>query len=268
MKKIFTLLTALILVGAVHAQSYRVMNIHKNGEISQTVKLSDIDSMTVTSVGEDIPDTPVIPEDPHEYVDLGLPSGTLWATCNIGAEYPTDGGNYFAWGETATKHLFSCDNYKWCEGSMYTLTKYNTSSSHGSVVDDKKRLEAEDDAATVLWGPNWCMPTSTQIAELMNKNHTTFTWTTMSTPRGGSMNGYKIVSKYNDNFIFLPAVGYRDDGETTNEWGAYGYYWSSDLSSEGPNTGYSLFFKRYKFEWTGATRAVGHSIRPVRVLSK
>ncbi|MBR6016482.1 MAG: hypothetical protein IK067_05060, partial [Prevotella sp.] len=97
----------------------------------------------------------------HEYVDLGLPSGTLWATCNVGAETPEDYGLYFAWGETvgytgdtSDGRLFDWANYKWCDGSNTTLTKYCNNSEKGKdgFTDDKTVLDPEDDAATANWG--------------------------------------------------------------------------------------------------------------------
>ena len=92
----------------------------------------------------------------HEFVDLGLPSGTLWATCNVGANAPEEYGDYFAWGETAPKETHSWNTYKWCNGSSTTMTKYCTNSSFGynGFVDNKRVLDPEDDAAYVNWGPS------------------------------------------------------------------------------------------------------------------
>ena len=98
------------------------------------------------------------PQDEHEWVDLGLTSGTLWATCNVGATAPEDYGDYFAWGETEPKEDYSWSTYKWCNGSYKTQTKYCTNSKYGTV-DDKTELEPEDDAAFVNWGSTWRMPT-------------------------------------------------------------------------------------------------------------
>ncbi|MCQ2319676.1 MAG: hypothetical protein MJZ90_12290 [Bacteroidales bacterium] len=103
----------------------------------------------------------------HEYVDLGLPSGLLWATCNVGADSPEDYGDYFAWGETETKSDYDWDTYKWCNGSYNTLTKYNTKSSYGTV-DNKTTLELSDDAARANWGGSWRMPTEAEFQELIN----------------------------------------------------------------------------------------------------
>ena len=90
----------------------------------------------------------------HEYVDLGLPSGTLWATCNVGASKPEEYGDYYAWGETEPKEVYDWSTYRWCNGGRTSLTKYNTKSSYG-IVDNKTELELEDDAAYVNWGPSW-----------------------------------------------------------------------------------------------------------------
>ena len=106
--------------------------------------------------------------DDHEWVDLGLPSGTLWATCNVGADRPGDFGDYFAWGETTPKQSYSWENYKWCYGYSSTLIKYCTNSSFGynGFVDNKNELDPEDDAAYANWGPSWRMPTYDQTARL------------------------------------------------------------------------------------------------------
>lgn len=93
----------------------------------------------------------------HEYVDLGLPSGTLWATCNVGAENPEDAGDYFAWGETEPKDTYLWSNYKY--GKYSVMLKYND-------TDSLTSLEESDDVAYQKWGSDWCMPTQTQFQEL------------------------------------------------------------------------------------------------------
>ena len=125
-------------------------------------KASEVQSVGVYGYGEepepDIDDT----LDGHAYVDLGLPSGTLWATCNVGASSPEEYGDYFAWGETEPKNDYNWSTYKYCKGSSTTMTKYCTSSSYGTV-DNKTELEPSDDAATVNWGSNWQMPSLEQL---------------------------------------------------------------------------------------------------------
>ena len=198
----------------------------------------------------------------HDYIDLGLPSGTLWATCNIGADNPEDYGDYFSWGETtgynSGKTNFEWSTYKWCNGSYDTQTKYNTSSSYGTV-DNKTELDLEDDAAYVNWGSNWRMPSKAQFDELINGSYTTTEWTTQN-----GVNGLKITSKTNGNSIFLPAAGYRND-TSLNDAGSYGYYWSHTLYSSYPYRACSLYFNSSYFDTYRSNRCGGLSVRPVRV---
>ena len=135
-------------------------------------------------------------------VDLGLPSGTLWADRNIGADSPEDCGDYFAWGETEPKTTYNWSTYKWCKGRYGTLTKYCADLASGTV-DNKMTLEPEDDAATANWGEAWCMPTPEQINELYDE-----CTLTMITQNG--VNGYKMTGP-NGNSIFIPATGIRSN---------------------------------------------------------
>lgn len=191
--------------------------------------------------------------DGHEYVDLGLPSGTLWATCNIGASKPEECGDYFAWGETTAKSDYNWDTYKWCNGSSNTMTKYCTNSGYG-LVDNKRELDPEDDAATANWGNNWCMPTYDQAVELLNSSYTTTEWNNF---------GLLIKSKFNGNTLFLPATGYFYNKWKTNE-GSCGEYWCRSIpSSKVGYTAYELFFNNENYSIGGGSRYYGHSIRPV-----
>ena len=203
--------------------------------------------------------TPNPQPDGHEYVDLGLPSGTLWATCNVGASSPEEYGDYFAWGETTTKSAYSWNTYKYCKGSYDTLTKYCTSSDYGTV-DNKDVLEPSDDAATANWGSSWQMPSSEQRAELLNSSYTTTTWTTMN-----GVKGRKITSKSNGNSIFLPAAGWRS-GTSLYDAGRYGYYWSRSLDTSYSNYAYKLSFDSSTICLNDDDfRCCGQSVRPVRV---
>ena len=193
----------------------------------------------------------------HEYVDLGLPSGTLWATCNVGASSPEDYGDYFAWGETEPKEDCSWSTYKYCNGSYNTLTKYCTSSSYGTF-DNKKELETADDAAAANWGREWQMPSREQCEELINSDYTTTKWTTQ-----GGVNGYKITSNSNGKSIFLPAAGFRD-GTNLSLVGSYGLYWSRSLSSSYSDDAYYLYFGLSNIGMYDYDRNGGQSVRPVR----
>ena len=198
----------------------------------------------------------------NEWVDLGLPSGTLWATCNVGAEKPEEYGDYFAWGETTGynngKTIFAWSTYKYCNGSSTTMTKYCTSSSYGTV-DNKTELETMDDAVTANWGSGWQMPSIAQCQELINSSYTTTTWTTQN-----GVNGRKITSKSNGNSIFLPAAGYRGDTSLSRA-GSGGYYWSRSLRTDNSQYGCSLYFYSSSINPSYDGRYYGQSVRPVRV---
>lgn len=190
----------------------------------------------------------------HEYVDLGLPSGTLWATCNVGASNPDDYGDYFAWGENVPKSDYSWTTYKWCNGSLNYLTKYNNARKYGKV-DNRIVLNLEDDAAVVNWGGLWRMPTFAEWAELREK--CTWTWTSQNGHKG-----YKVVSKSNGNYIFLPAAGYRNGMSLYHE-GMYGYYWCPSLTESGPYKAWILYFSSGFVYSDNSDRCYGRPVRPV-----
>ena len=188
----------------------------------------------------------------HEYVDLGLPSGTKWATCNVGANSPEEYGGYYAWGETEEKSNYDWSTYKWCNGSENTMTKYCADSGYGTV-DNKTVLDPEDDVAHVKWGGSWRMPTETEQEELCNK--CSWTWTTQN-----GVDGYRVTGP-NGNSIFIPAAGSRSGSDVGNR-GYDGIYWSSSLSSDDSNNAYFLYF--YDFYYCNYYyRCYGQSVRPV-----
>ncbi len=153
---------------------------------------------------------------PH-IIDLGLPSGTKWSCCNLGANIPTEGGDFYAWGETATKSYFAKYNYKWYSGGdEHNITKYCGNSSFGTV-DNRTELEPEDDAAYVNWGPEWRTPALRQLYEL--KNNCTAKWTSVN-----GTGGFLFKSTTNGKAIFLPAAGYPKNG--VQDVGSEGFYWT------------------------------------------
>ena len=210
-----------------------------------------VDSLVFTDGAGDTAET-------HEWVDLGLPSGTLWATCNVGANSPEEYGDYFAWGETEPKSDYSWSTYKYCQGTETTMTKYCTDSDYGTV-DNKTEVEPSDDAATVNWGSNWQMPSLEQLKELYNSSYTTTTWTAMN-----GKEGWHIISKSNSNSIFLPAAGYRDGASLSNA-GSRGDYWSRSLYTRLSISAYSLYFGSSNLFTRTYFRYYGRSVRPVRV---
>jgi len=199
--------------------------------------------------------------DTMQYVDLGLPSGTLWATCNVGAKTPEEYGDYFAWGEIVPKDECNWSTYKYCKGSENTMTKYCYDSDYGynGFTDTLTELLPEDDAATANWGSDWQMPSYDQIKELYNSSYTTTTWTTQN-----GKDGRLIKSKSNGNSIFLPAAGGRYDTSLTSA-GNWGYYWSRSNETSYNNYAYYLGFKSDKIGWYASYRYYGFSVRPVRV---
>ena len=218
-----------------------------NGDLE--VNIADVNAVISIILGGNVKPN-------HEYVDLGLPSGTLWATCNVGASKPEDYGSYFAWGETAPKEIYSWETYKWCNGTWDTLTKYNVQSYYGTV-DNKEELEPADDAAQANWGPSWQMPTKAQQDEL--HEYCNWQWTT----RNG-VNGY-LGTGPNGKTLFLPAAGYKDGTRIVTE-GTFGYYWSHSLYSGMSLYAYNqLFFSGSNPAWNKHERSFGSSIRPVRV---
>lgn len=201
---------------------------------------------------DDLIDTNVEPE----IVDLGL--SVKWASCNLGATKPEDYGNYFAWGETAPKNNYSWASYKHGRGDYSALTKYSVISSYGTL-DNKTVLDPEDDAATVILGGNWRMPTKTEMEEL--RDNCTWTWTTLK-----GVNGYQITSNktgFTTQSIFLPAAGDMQ-GTTLSYAGSYGNYWSSSLREEDCRDAWAFDFGQSDYSVAiYGNRYYGFPIRPV-----
>lgn len=201
-------------------------------------------------------------ENGHGYVDMGLPSGTLWAYTNVGANNPEDYGNYYAWGETEPKETYDWSTYRYCNGRDSTLTKYCNNESYGNegFTDSLTILEAVDDAATVNWGDNWRMPTSDEMQELIDNCDTTWT-------RQNGINGILFSSRTNDKSIFLPAAGLCNIyGFVDVGW--LGYYWSSSLGSYVSRFALDIYFASNYCDVSSDPRDQGGAVRPVCVQSK
>ena len=201
-------------------------------------------------------DTPNEPsggvENGHIWVDLGL--SVKWATCNVGANTPEGYGDYFAWGETEPKDYYDRSTYKYCNGSSTSLTKYCTNSSYGTV-DNKTTLEAADDAARANWGGSWRMPTDAELTEL--REQCTWTWTTQN-----GVSGYKVTSRINGQYIFLPATGCCSF-ESIVEVGKQGHYWSSSLDEGYMPNAWRVFFNNSSVGVDTDSRDAGRAVRPV-----
>ena len=203
-------------------------------------KSDDANDKTATT----IPETPSTPEKSSNtgttdeyWVDLGLPSGLLWAKCNLGASRPEQYGKYYAWGETKPKSDYRWSTYRYAtvdaDGELKTLTKYNTDAEYGTV-DGKKRLANADDAAAAVLGGGARMPTHREWEELIDN-------TTSECTTSNGVRGRKFTSKKNGNSLFLPAAGGRL-GSSLYYDGTYGRYWSSSLDESYPFLAWSMYF--------------------------
>lgn len=198
--------------------------------------------------------------DGYDYVDLGLDSGRLWATYNVGASKPEEYGDHFAWGETRPKEDYSENTYKWSTadamGWLDQLLKYNLDDSYG-VVDRKTVLDAADDAAIANWGRSWRMPTDTEIKELIAG--CSWEWTNNFNNTGVA--GKVGTSNSNGNIIFLPAVG-NYDGTAHDYIGRSGYYWSSKITNESKYA-YHMYILDTNINCFYSNRYYGKCVRPV-----
>ena len=216
----------------------------------------------ITAWGEYEPRIQTMHYPEPEAVDLGL--SVKWASFNLGATSPEDYGDYYAWGETATKDRYDWETYTWCMGTNQTLTKYCDNASYGynGFTDGKADLDPEDDAACVILGDKWRMPTKAEQDELRK---CTWIWTSVN-----GVSGYEVIGP-SRNSIFLPAAGLRDGTELVRV-GIGGHYWSSSLFFPGyPEEGYQdypddaslLNLDSMTKYWFRDDRCYGFTVRPV-----
>ncbi len=191
-------------------------------------------------------------DDAKEAVDLGL--SVKWATCNVGANTPEAYGNYYAWGETATKSNYLWDTYKYGtyknDKDYSKLTKYNKE-------DGKNTLETADDVAATNWGGKWRMPTDAEWIELCEK----CTWTWTDNYNNTSVAGYGVKAA-NGNSIFLPVAGYRFREYTLGADNT-GHYWSSSLNTDTLNMAHQVYFDSHNVYRFNNDRYIGLTVRPV-----
>ena len=226
----------------------------KTDDVSQYQSVEE-DSVIKDTIDESIHFKEVPPY--AQTVDLGLPSGKLWAKCNLGANSEEESGLYYQWGDTqgytkeqiGTNKTFNWNSYKWSvDGSSSNLSKYNS-------TDSKTVLDLEDDAVHATLGGNWKMPTHEDWQELYN--NTSREWTQIN-----GVNGYKCTAS-NGNYIFLPAAGYGA-GNSLGDEGSRGYVWSSSLYSVGSSNAFGCYFSSSWFGPDyGNIRCIGFSVRGV-----
>lgn len=238
MKKIVLTLATMLTSILAMSQFYA----YKNGTV--IFKMDDDVVDSITFVKPQIYKTGTI--DGHDYVDLGLTSGTKWAINNIGAERPWDYGNYYSWGEVMQKSTYSQDTYKYGTDYYNALTKYCTNGSYGKdgFVDNKTVLELQDDAAHVNWGGKWRMPSKAQVEELLSECY----WVWTNSYNDSDVSGYVVYKPKSledkgikvfegdspslsyslfDAHIFIPASGSRVD---LSFWLGTCDFWSLSLN--------------------------------------
>ena len=246
-RKMFLAAMLMMAIGLQTSQA-QTLRIWQNGK-ADTYDISMVDSVQFV-------------ESEFEWVDLGLPSGTLWATCNIGAHSPEEYGDYFAWGETQSKGYYGWESYAHCDyeevSAIVSMTKYYDSYSGAVGADDLTELLPEDDVATAKWGQEWQMPSNAQITELVDGSCTT---TNLENVNG--VMGWKITSNTNGNSIFLPSAGYRQFSGLILE--DKGYYWSRSLLEYEYTYGKCLYLTSNNIRVWNGERFFGMTVRPVRV---
>ncbi|MDE7388388.1 MAG: hypothetical protein K2M97_03940 [Muribaculaceae bacterium] len=233
--KLFVLGILSLVAFVAFAKQDKVVQIFRNGEVIQEYAVSEIDYIEVN----DLNFTGIGTINGHDYVDMGLPSGLKWATCNVGASVPTEYGGYFAWGETNPKLTYTVDN---------------------SLMHDKEDVgdisgDSTYDAARANWGGSWRMPSISEMMELVHDCQ--WIWTVK-----GEISGYEVIGP-NGQSIFFPAAGYYIEGSLLETAGSYGACWSS-MPWDGTIFAYCLFFNSggtFDVGWDYRYR--GLSVRPV-----
>ena len=186
----------------------------------------------------------------HEAVDLGLPSGTQWATCNIGAASPEQVGAYFAWGQTDLRATDA--TYTW---EALGLREQDCGTA-ADPVKNQNICKTTRDAARALWGKEWSMPSWAQARELVSNCEWHFV-------RRGGVAGYQVRSLRNGASIFLPATGLRTGTETASI-GSFGSYWTGTRSKDYASDAFYLVFDEEYYNVGSMARFAGAAVRPVR----
>lgn len=255
MKRTFTFIASLLITVAMAAQT---INIHKTDGSVVKFSSAEVEYIDFSEEEQSGEQTAYLtcPDANHPHmIDLGLPSGTKWACCNVGASIPEGYGNYYAWGETQPKSVYNDVTYLYFTGQDTDGDGWID--QNFSVVNIGSDIAGTSyDAATANWGVLWHMPSLTQIQELLN--NTTSTWTTQN-----GVNGRKFIGP-NGGTIFLPAAGGLRWGGELFDVGDWCNYWSSTLNESNPLNAYVLFFDSGNAIWNYYSRLIGRSVRPVR----
>ena len=244
MKKAFFTLALMLVAFTCNAQTSPRGDLNGDGIVS----ISDVMELVSIVLYGDAPQAYLTcPDNNHPHmIDLGLPSGTKWACCNVDTDHPENQtpenyGGYYAWGETETKSNYSESAYQYYKNGSYQ--------SIGSDI-----AGTEYDVAHVKWGGSWVMPSKEQLDEL--RNNCTSTWTTQNGVSG------RLFTGTNGGSIFLPAAGVRYDS-TLHDAGTNGNYWSSTLFTSDSGRANGLDFYSGRTYTSILSRYIGQGVRPV-----
>lgn len=237
-----------------HGDSNIQTIVTNSGEIETPI--SEIDSLVFSSIH-------LCPDDKHPHIiNLGLPSGTLWSCCNVGASSPEAYGGYYSWGETEEKDVYNEVTYKYStgvdtDGDGWYDDYHSEDDVYGIWQDLGDNIAGSQyDVAHVKWEDSWRMPNYYEIEELVN--NCTYVWVTVK-----GINGGLFTSKTNGKSIFMPAAGYRWD-ESFEEVGSEGWYWSSTQHQDRVYAASPLFLDNsIATYWGWCDRGCGNSVRPV-----
>ena len=305
MKKLLTLLAFAFVVFTANAQSTQKGDVNGDGDVSVNdvamivnyilgvvndnfiaanadingdgeIDINDVMGTVSIILGEDKPQADLTcPDDHHPHrIDLGLPSGTKWACCNVDAKKPEDYGGYYAWGGTKEKNIYNDVNYQystgvdnngdgWYDDWHDDAGTYGIWQNLGNCMGVDENGESiydiagtEYDVAHVKWGGSWVMPSVSQLEELID--NCTYTWTTVNGVEGGVFTGPS------GGTIFLPAAGCRWN-DSLGYAGSNGYYWSSTQIPWFSGWAYSLGFGSGAHWYNNGRRGGGRTVRPVWV---
>ena len=240
MRKILLIMATIFSLTAVGQANMTVYL--SNGEVKVYDK-ADVDSVTFGMSGD------TDKYNGYEYVDLGLPSGLKWATCNIGADAPEKYGDFYEWAETEPRDRYGKGNKYSSDGSSLKYSKYNKD-------DNKTLLDPEDDVAHMKMRGAWRMPTLDELKELFNQCQ-------CSVETAGDVKGFRITGP-NGNSMFMPLAGYNM-GESISKRGYKGIYWSSSLYEDEISSKANTvsLFDTGKFRFESLNRSFGCCVRAV-----
>lgn len=232
-----------------------MMTLSSSAQLLTWVEDNHYESAAANDVNESSSSTFTCPDNKHPHIiDMGLPSGTKWACCNVGANAPEDCGGYYAWGEIEEKDYYNWETYKYYNNSDGP-TRIGRDISSVKKISGVYEATNHYDVAHVKWGEKWYMPSKEKYKELVN--YCSFTWTKVNGVNGGLFKGR------NGNTIFFPAAGARWENYLFGV-GTSGLYWSSIQDPAFIYDAFVLSISDNNADWSAyGNRNYGLTVRPV-----